>query len=516
MPPQHVEIAETIAALKRTLRRERDGPTDQVTSAATNRGHKLARGANYIHAGALPYPHGPEGHKQKIEHAGYTRYILQRNPRRYNEYGDELEDSESDAEADADAEDENAYAGIRLEELLCPLKHPSELSGHPTLSLPFIDRALPDMIKSTEEKLRQERANLWRAKNLNRQFMGDEPWIPCESTEGTDDWDLFEPKPKLPTPQAGKKRKRGFKNETSQNGINRHNHANGGRDQSAANPEAGVPENSSTANDGHHPIMTSKSRMHAEIAAEHPAKEEAGESDRPTMNGIHKKDGEPASKNKMAGDDPEEARGASITLPVDGQEEEGEGEEEQRQQQEPQQEQEGEAASEDDSRPKPTRRITRALAAEHNSSSAPTPPLSPDSTVSSIDSYLLQPDPLFLLPPVLAANHRPPRSLARLGLPVDELIETRRLLMMYIQKQEESVRGYEAVLGKLIKAKRMRDKVWNWCRTEGHVGEWSDGEDWIDAEAWGLQPDELRKGKDEEVDEAQEDTGRKGKRRRRD
>jgi hypothetical protein len=52
---------------------------------------------------------------QKIEHAGYTRYILQRNPRRYNEYGEELEDDESDAEADADAEEENPYANIRLE-----------------------------------------------------------------------------------------------------------------------------------------------------------------------------------------------------------------------------------------------------------------------------------------------------------------------------------------------------------------------------------------------------------------
>ena len=37
------------------------------------------------------------------------------NPKRYNEYGDELEDSESDAEADADAEDENPYSGIKLE-----------------------------------------------------------------------------------------------------------------------------------------------------------------------------------------------------------------------------------------------------------------------------------------------------------------------------------------------------------------------------------------------------------------
>ena len=78
------------------------------------------------------------------------------------------------------------------------------------------------------------------------------------------------------------------------------------------------------------------------------------------------------------------------------------------------------------------------------------------------------------------------------------------------------MRGYEAVLGKLIRAKRMRGKVWQWAKTEGHVGELSDGEDWIDAEAWGLQPGDLKKGTDEDNNEAQEDTGRKAKRRRRD
>ena len=87
MPPQHVEIAETIAALKRTLRREREGttpapcrlvgaaevlanpscpqaPSDQPIYSATNRGNKLKRGASYVHAGVLPYPHGPDGYKQ--------------------------------------------------------------------------------------------------------------------------------------------------------------------------------------------------------------------------------------------------------------------------------------------------------------------------------------------------------------------------------------------------------------------------------------------------------------------
>ncbi|KAJ9606603.1 hypothetical protein H2200_008611 [Cladophialophora chaetospira] len=503
MPPQHVEVAETIAALKRALRREKEAPTNHTISAATNRGHKLARGANYVHAGALPYAHGPESHKQKIEHAGYTRYILQHNPIRTNEDGDELEDDESDAEADADAEEENPYAGIRLEELLCPLKHPSELATHPTLSLPFLDPALPDMVRSTEDKLRQERANLWRAKNLSRQFMGDESWMPLESTEGIDDWDMFEPKPRIPAQQAGKKRKRDFENGISQNGINGHDYAASAEDQDAAEPA--VVDLVTKPDENGRLTVEKLSNTDSEPASapEQPLDQDEGpRGDQPIANGFHKDSDAPVEED----DQPDKQGNTTEALdPPANPDAEGN-----------EQEQTDEAASESEIQTQPTRRITRAFAAENNNSNTASPPLSPNSTVSSIDSYLLQTDPLFLLPPILAANHRAPRSLLRLGIPVDELMDTRRLLTMYIQKQEESVRGYEAMLGKLIKAKRMRDKVWQWAKTEGHVGEWSDGEDWIDAEAWGLQLEDLKKGTDEENNEAQEDTGRKGKRRRRD
>ena len=53
--------------------------------------------------------------QQKVNHAGYQRYILERNPRRFNSLGDELEDSESDADADVDAEEENPYGNVKLE-----------------------------------------------------------------------------------------------------------------------------------------------------------------------------------------------------------------------------------------------------------------------------------------------------------------------------------------------------------------------------------------------------------------
>lgn len=165
----------------------------------------------------------------------------------------------------------------------------------------------------------------------------------------------------------------------------------------------------------------------------------------------------------------------------------------------------------------PPRRITRALAAGTNGNSgAPTPPLSPSPTLTSSDSSLLQVDPIFLLPPVI---HAAKRTSALYGLPADEAAETRKLLTAYIQKQEECVRGLETVAAKLISALKLRKEVWDMCKAEGHVGELSDGEDWVDAEAWGLKEGELRKGRFEEEDIQEEREaiggGRKGKRRRR-
>ena len=52
---------------------------------------------------------------QKIEHAGYTRYILQRNPVRYDSEGEELDDDDEDTEADAAVAEDNPFSEISLE-----------------------------------------------------------------------------------------------------------------------------------------------------------------------------------------------------------------------------------------------------------------------------------------------------------------------------------------------------------------------------------------------------------------
>lgn len=87
-----------------------------------------------------------------------------------------------------------------------------------------------------------------------------------------------------------------------------------------------------------------------------------------------------------------------------------------------------------------------------------------------------------------------------MGLPAHEAEDTRTWLLMYIQKQEECVRQTRALYMGLMEADRKRKMVLKWAKAEGHVGEMSDGEDWVDKEEWGLTED-LVKGKEEEEEE---------------
>lgn len=96
------------------------------------------------------------------------------------------------------------------------------------------------------------------------------------------------------------------------------------------------------------------------------------------------------------------------------------------------------------------------------------------------------------------------------GLPPLEAEETRRLLMVYVQKQEEICRSAEKLYRKLLVADRQRKTVLKWCKAEGHVGEMSDGEDWYDKEEWGLK-ENLKKG---QADDAVEDEAVHGKKTR--
>ena len=150
------------------------------------------------------------------------------------------------------------------------------------------------------------------------------------------------------------------------------------------------------------------------------------------------------------------------------------------------------------SQPAQHRMTTRAQAqaASDNVNTAPTRSPSPASSISTFVH------PFFLVP----ASAHPDRDF---GLPPAEAEDTRRVLMSYVQKQEEVCRGVGKLYEGLLRADRLRKTVLQWCKAEEHVGEMSDGEDWYDKEEWALDED-LKKGHDEEEDEG----GNQGKKTR--
>lgn len=104
--------------------------------------------------------------------------------------------------------------------------------------------------------------------------------------------------------------------------------------------------------------------------------------------------------------------------------------------------------------------------------------------------------PIFLPP----AGVRPDRDLR---LPEGEAEEVRRLLALFVQKQEEVCRGVQRLHDGLSKAHRLRKDVLHWSKAEAHSGvnrDMSDGEDWYDKEEWGLTED-LKKGQDDEEED---------------
>lgn len=141
--------------------------------------------------------------------------------------------------------------------------------------------------------------------------------------------------------------------------------------------------------------------------------------------------------------------------------------------------------------------LTRRRANQPSHTPSPSPSPSDSASIPSVN-------PWFLYPPTCVPD-------ANFGLPSHEAEETRRCLLLYVQKQEQVVRETIALADGLLKADRLRKDVWAGCKADGHVGELSDGEDWYDGEEWGLEKD-LMKGK-EEIEEEEE--GRRGGRRKR-
>lgn len=391
------------------------------------------------------------------------------------------------------------------------------------MSHPYTSKALWNMTRAVEAKLRQERALLWRARNLHRQFLGDSNWIPCGSVETQADRWIFEPKiagvrrnssanrydqgrttspPDIPDTQKSGS----LRSSSGANSVKEAQVPHGGQDLPAVSDdvdmEDSVNNRSGTVEYNSGQTKNPKSEDLDGAVGDLPA-----HSDKVSLqaNG-HKEDSgtdhaaavEPTEA--VSRDSPEKGNGKETAGDGTAHADPGHGSETQ----------EEDAEMQDGSSPEPPRRMTtRAQTNAVNPQQEGEAAAHLSSPSSDALGTILTPHPLFLVPDAVRPD-------ANFGLPANEAEETRRLLWSYVQKQEETVRGFEHMLDSLLRASRMKDDVFEWCKAEGHLGEMSDGEDWYDREKWGLaEGEELKKGADEDEIETVDDTRTTGKRGRR-
>ncbi|KAL2827097.1 RXT2-like protein [Aspergillus pseudoustus] len=491
MAAQAALIADTIVGMKRALRNENEhsGPDGPITQP-TNRGNKLRSNARFVKEGAMSYVNAEALYKQKVEHAGYTRYILQPNPVRYDSEGDELDEDDEDSEADAAVAEENPFSEIALEHFLCPLKHPSELPTHPSLSHPYTSKALSNMTQAIEAKLRQERALLWRARNLHRQFLGDGSWAPCGLFEAQEDRWIFEPRVASST---------GHSSPLPPYETNGVAASADGASPHQSKDSAQLPQQPSSKSDGSSTNNVSNVTKDTDMT---------NDDDPRDIDASEPKEPKSEEVDTFVGDLPQHSENSEGRLQVNGTDRDrisdadGAVDKEQRHQNN-----DGGGGRMDEdvemqngSSPEPPRRMTtraqtNAGQPQGHDSGRDSPSVSSE-TLSSLPT----PHPLYLV----SESVRPD---ANFGLPPNEADDTRRLLWSYVQKQEETVRGFEHMLESLLRACRMKEDVFEWCKAEGHVGELSDGEDWYDREKWGLaEGEDLKKGADEDEIEPVEES----------
>jgi hypothetical protein len=401
-------------------------------------------------------------------------------------------------------------------DLLAPLTRPGDLAEHPTLSRPFTSKPLTDLTRQAREMVQKEKAALWRMKHLLTLMSGDHTWIPCEMLETEDDINLFndgssgyrdhvQEKTRLKEHDATKM-------AASDGTLEEKTIAAAGSalddDQEMqvpayvikdATPEVPAAEDDVAMIDASNEtpvdaveeisdappdevILESESNQVDDTAE----KTKPGEGD--AVDALDSHEATTEDENKPAEGVPEFKAddGLEAAHPEPEAEDSGKALEE-TQVPEPDDE---DATQDQEDAPEPRRMRTRAqaqAASDNNTTVSRPRSITPSSNSSYIHPYFLAP----------ASAHPAPD----MGLPPVEAEETRRLLQLYIQKQEEICRGSQKIYDGLMQAERLRKTVLKWAKADGHLGEMSDGEDWYDKEEWGLSED-LKKGQDEEEEDA--------------
>ena len=404
-----------------------------------------------------------------------------------------------------------------------PLTAVTELSNHPSMSFPYKSTVLHDMVQQTCEIVHKERKTLCTMKKLLTKFRGDSSWVPCGELVSENDTSLFVINtirsehvtslvPRQPKDQncAEKDITRRDTINTTINGKNREQYGSslralegeklggherkglGGLEALSDKNTPDVPETAIALTIAQSEVIVGKMTRMATVTAlceEENAVSVDHETQTAMLNTSHNTSEVPASavsgevktELQIIRDDPsmEVAATEPTELPQEVPLANGEDEVEDVQ--------------------APAHRMTtraQAQAVSDNTVSSHTRSPSPN---QSDPSYIHS---LYLVSHAVISDRN-------LGLPTLEAEETCRILMMWVQKQEEVVRGMERLYEGLLKADRMRKTVFKWCKAEGHTGEMSDGEDWYDKDEWNLE-ESLKKGQLEEED----DTANQGKKTR--
>ncbi|ESZ91080.1 hypothetical protein SBOR_8543 [Sclerotinia borealis F-4128] len=469
MTSQAAMIADTIVAMKRAVKRKAyESDSDASIERLTNRGNKLRKRARYVHQGQLAPPTGLHVYKETIEHAGYIRDIISRKPPLIDEDGDEVDSDEENEEkiaiAKAAAAEFDPYANIKLEELLAPLTAASDLPNHPSLSQPFTSKVLTELTRNAGEMVQKEMASLWKIKHLLTRFSGHDTWIPCEAVETEYDASFFETETERHRAQVQRIAKE---------------HADNMSRVTLAS------ESDSVAVSGLMIMgveVDAASRAVARQALKGKGKALDVEKDM-TSTSVNEETADSSAAN-ATGENIEMAHGSIPSLDdVNMGQEDSQG---------PGDAMDIEPSAEDtEDNPVPRRMRTRAQAQAVFDDATRSRSITPDLNGEPfVHPYFLAPETSY-----------PDRDLY---LPHTEADELRRLMVHYIQKQEEIIRGARKVYEGLLRADRLRHLVLKWTKAERHVGDnrdMSDGEDWYDKDEWGLEED-LKKGQDEEEEDA--------------
>ncbi|RCI16900.1 hypothetical protein L249_2725 [Ophiocordyceps polyrhachis-furcata BCC 54312] len=479
MASQQILFAETIAGIKKALKRKAyESDSDTEMEGRGNRGHKLKKRARFAHEGQLAPTEGPSAYKETVEFAGTLRSIIHRNPPMLDENGYEIDSDDDDErveEAALASAQVNPYANVRLEQILAPLTSSTDLPTHPTLSKPFLSKTLTNLVSQSSELMRRENQSLWRTRHLWTALCGDGIWMPCGFMVEEDDVALY-------TEDHVARHLESLARASHADGVDERN------GQQSKRRAGGVID--TLCRDDGSAERLEEVRRSAEVLMKHAGTtvDSSKQGAMAFLKVANEQQKSPAAGIKSNNGDDDNGDVEHKTVKKPRREDHGTDEAA------------GSRHEQEDTRMKDVDPAADTTAPPRTGGGRAPSMVSEGSLEQQAFIH-----PIFSMP----AGARPDRNL---GLPEHEAADIRRLLALFVQKQEEICRGATRLHHGLLRAERLRQDVLHWAKAEAHCGpnrDLSDGEDWYDREEWGLTED-LKKGQDEE----EEDTATAGKKTR--